>query len=256
MHNWQAHCLDEKNNEQLASAFVVCNFPPSSKDAPSLLRHDDVVTLFHEMGHTIHHLLSDVNENEVSGVNGVEWDAVEFPSQFLENFAYEPKVLKLFASHHETGEIIPDAMIEKLVRSKNFLSASSMLRQLEFSIFDFRLHTQLYQGDEIQELLNEIRTKTALVQTPEYNKFQNGFAHIFAGGYAAGYYSYKWAEVLSADAFFEVVNEGIFNSKIAKKYLEIVLKKGGSYSMQKLFFQLMQRDPDPMALLKINGIHK
>ncbi len=256
MHNWQAHCLDEKNNEQLASAFVVCNFPPSSKDAPSLLRHDDVVTLFHEMGHTIHHLLSDVNENEVSGVNGVEWDAVEFPSQFLENFAYEPKVLKLFASHHETGEIIPDAMIEKLVRSKNFLSASSMLRQLEFSIFDFRLHTQLYQGDEIQELLNEIRTKTALVQTPEYNKFQNGFAHIFAGGYAAGYYSYKWAEVLSADAFFEVVNEGIFNSKTAKKYLEIVLKKGGSYSMQKLFFQLMQRDPDPMALLKINGIHK
>ncbi len=256
MHNWQAHCLDEKNNEQLASAFVVCSFPPSSKDAPSLLRHDDIVTLFHEMGHTIHHLLSDVNENEVSGVNGVEWDAVEFPSQFLENFAYEPKVLKLFASHHETGEIIPDAMIEKLVRSKNFLSASSMLRQLEFSIFDFRLHTQLYQGDEIQELLNEIRTKTALVQTPEYNKFQNGFAHIFAGGYAAGYYSYKWAEVLSADAFFEVVNEGIFNSKIAKKYLEIVLKKGGSYSMQKLFFQLMQRDPDPMALLKINGIHK
>ena len=256
MHNWQAHCLDEKNNEQLASAFVVCNFPPSSKDAPSLLRHDDVVTLFHEMGHTIHHLLSDVNENEVSGVNGVEWDAVEFPSQFLENFAYEPKVLKLFASHHETDEIIPDAMIEKLVRAKNFLSASSMLRQLEFSIFDFRLHTQLFQGDEIQKLLNEIRTKTALVQTPEYNKFQNGFAHIFAGGYAAGYYSYKWAEVLSADAFFEVVNEGTFNSKTAKKYLEIILKKGGSYSMQKLFFQLMQRDPDPMALLKINGIQK
>ncbi len=256
MHNWQAHCLDEEGNEQLASAFVVCNFPPSSKESPSLLRHDDVVTLFHEMGHTIHHLLSDVNENEVSGVNGVEWDAVEFPSQFLENFAYEPKVLKLFASHYKTGEIIPDEMIEKLVRSKNFLSASSMLRQLEFSIFDFVIHTKLFQGDEVQELLNDIRKKTALIQTPKYNKFQNGFAHIFAGGYAAGYYSYKWAEVLSADTFFEVIGEGIFNSNTAKNYLEIILKKGGSYSMQKLFIELMGRDPDPIALLKLNGIQK
>ncbi len=256
MHNWQAHCLDEEGNEQLASAFVVCNFPPSSNESPSLLRHDDVVTLFHEMGHTIHHLLSDVNENEVSGVNGVEWDAVEFPSQFLENFAYEPKVLKLFASHYETGEIIPDEMIEKLVRSKNFLSASSMLRQLEFSIFDFVIHTKLFQGDEVQELLNDIRKKTALIQTPKYNKFQNGFAHIFAGGYAAGYYSYKWAEVLSADTFFEVIGEGIFNSNTAKNYLEIILKKGGSYSMQKLFIELMGRDPDPIALLKLNGIQK
>ncbi len=254
MHNWQAHCLDEKGNEQLASAFIVCNFPPSSKDTPSLLRHDDVVTLFHEMGHTIHHLLSDVSENEVSGVNGVEWDAVEFPSQFLENFAYEPKVLKLFASHYKTGEVISDEMIEKLVRSKNFLSASGMLRQLEFSIFDFMIHTKLFQGNEVQELLNDIRKKTALIQTPEYNKFQNGFAHIFAGGYAAGYYSYKWAEVLSADVFFSVINEGIFNSTTAEKYLEHILKKGGSYSMQKLFFSLMQRDPDPLALLKLNGI--
>lgn len=254
MHNWQAHCKDENGNIQLASAFIVCNFPASSDTQKSLLRHDDVVTLFHEMGHAIHHILSSVHENEVSGVNGVEWDAVEFPSQFLENFAYEPKVLKLFASHYETGEIIPDEMIEKLVRAKNFLSASGMLRQLEFSIFDFKLHTELYQGDEVQNLLNSIREETALIKTPEYNKFQNGFAHIFAGGYAAGYYSYKWAEVLSADAFFSVVDEGIFGSKTAKAYLEIVLNGGGAKSMDEYFKELMGREPKAENLLRLNGI--
>lgn len=254
MHNWQAHCKDENGDIQLASAFIVCNFPASSKTQKSLLRHDDVVTLFHEMGHAVHHLLSTVHENEVSGVNGVEWDAVEFPSQFLENFAYEPKVLKLFASHHESGEVIPDEMIEKLVRAKNFLSASGMLRQLEFSIFDFKLHTKLYQGEEVQELLNEIRKDTALIKTPDYNKFQNGFAHIFAGGYAAGYYSYKWAEVLSADAFFSVVDEGIFGSQTAKKYFNIVLNGGGAKSMDDYFKELMGREPNPQNLLRLNGI--
>ena len=254
MHNWQAHCLNEDNSIQLASAFIVCNFPAANENNPSLLRHDDVVTLFHEMGHAIHHMLSSVNENEVSGVNGVEWDAVEFPSQFLENFAYEPKVLKLFASHYKTGETISDEMIEKLVKSKNFLSASGMLRQLEFSIFDFTLHTKPYKGDQVQDLLDNIRKETALIQTPSYNKFQNGFAHIFAGGYAAGYYSYKWAEVLSADAFFSVVDEGIFNSNTAKKYLDIVLRGGGSKSMQKLFIDLQGREPDTNSLLRLNGI--
>lgn len=255
MHNWQAHCTNENSDEQLASAFVVCNFPASSKTNPSLLRHDDVVTLFHEMGHAIHHMLSSVNENEVSGVNGVEWDAVEFPSQFLENFAYEPKVLKLFATHHETGETIPDEMIEKLVKSKNFMSASGMLRQLEFSIFDFTLHTKVYKGDEVQNLLDSIREETALIKPPAYNKFQNGFSHIFGGGYAAGYYSYKWAEVLSADAFFAVVDEGIFDSSTAKKYLDIVLNGGGAKSMSKLFNELMDRDPNPSNLLRLNGIN-
>ncbi|QSZ42334.1 M3 family peptidase [Sulfurimonas aquatica] len=254
MHNWQAHSIDEKGDESLASAFVVCNFPPSSDTNPSLLRHDDVVTLFHEMGHTIHHVLSSVNENEVSGVNGVEWDAVEFPSQFLENFAYEPQVLKMFALHHETKEILPDAMIEKLVKSKNFLSAIGMLRQLEFSIFDFKLHAKVHTEDEVQSLLNEIRKETALITTPEYNKFQNGFAHIFGGGYAAGYYSYKWAEVLSADAFYSVVDEGIFNSQTAKKYLDIVLNGGGAKSMGILFKELMGRDANTDQLLRLNGI--
>ncbi len=254
MNNFQTHCQDEKGSEQLASAVIVCNFPPSSSKNPSLLRHDDVVTLFHEMGHALHHMLSNVGENEVSGVNGVEWDAVEFPSQFLENFAYEPSVLKLFACHHKTKEILPDEMIEKLVKSKNFLSALGMLRQLEFSLFDFKLHTKLYHGDEIQNLLDSIREETALIKPPSYNKFQNGFSHIFAGGYAAGYYSYKWAEVLSADAFFGVVEEGIFDSKIAKKYLHVILKGGGAKSMDILFKELMGREPNPEYLLRLNGI--
>ncbi|QFR42965.1 M3 family metallopeptidase [Sulfurimonas xiamenensis] len=254
MNNFQTHCKDEKGKEQLASAVIVCNFPPSSSKSPSLLRHDDVVTLFHEMGHALHHMLSNVAENEVSGVNGVEWDAVEFPSQFLENFAYEPSVLKLFARHYKTEEIIPDEMIEKLVKSKNFLSALGMLRQLEFSLFDFKLHTKLYQGDAIQNLLDSIRQETALIKPPSYNKFQNGFSHIFAGGYAAGYYSYKWAEVLSADAFFGVVEEGIFDSKIAEKYLHIILEGGGAKSMDILFKELMDREPNPDSLLRLNGI--
>jgi len=254
MHNWQTHCVDEAGKKQLASAFIVCNFPPSSDTNPSLLRHDDVVTLFHETGHTLHHILSEVNENEVSGVNGVEWDAVEFPSQFLENFAYEPQVLKLFAKHYKTNEIISDEMIDKLVQSKNFLSAMGMLRQLEFSLFDFKLHTKVYQGDEVQNLLDSIREKTALIKPPKYNKFQNGFSHIFSGGYAAGYYSYKWAEVLSADTFYAVVDENIFNSPTAKKYQNIILHRGGSQSMQELFHELMGRDADTTQLLRLNGI--
>ena len=254
MHDWQTHMRRSDDSEQLASAFVVCNFPPSSEENPSFLRHDDVVTLFHETGHAIHHLLSRVNENEVSGVNGVEWDAVEFPSQFLENFAYEKSVLQMFAKHHETGEVLPDSMIEKLVRAKNFLSAMSMQRQLEFSLFDFLLHQKLYQGEEVQALLDGIRERTALIKPPSYNRFQNGFAHIFAGGYAAGYYSYKWAEVLSADAFEAVVEEGIFASETAKAYKEIILAKGGSQSMSELYEELMHRAPDTEPLLRLNGI--
>ena len=254
MHNYQTHCLNEKGEEQLASAFVVCNFPSSSDTNPSLLRHDDVVTLFHEMGHTIHHILSQVDENEVSGVNGVEWDAIEFPSQFLENFAYEPQVLKMFATHYKTGETISNTMIDKLVRSKNFLSAMGMLRQLEFSIFDLKVHNGVYNENEVQNILNSIREETALIKTPEYNKFQNGFAHIFAGGYAAGYYSYKWAEVLSADVFYSVIDEGIFESQTAQKYLDVVLNGGGAKSMQSLFYELMDRNPDTSKLLRLNGI--
>lgn len=256
MHNFQTHCEDTSGSTHLASAFVVCNFPPSSPTSPSLLRHDDVVTLFHEMGHTLHHILSKVREHGVSGVNGVEWDAVEFPSQFLENFAYEPKVLKLFATHHKSGDILSDEMIAKLIRAKNFQSALFMLRQLEFSLFDLELHSKLYQGDEIQILLDSIRDKTALIKPPSYNKFQNGFSHIFSGGYSAGYYSYKWAEVLSADAYYAIVDEGIFDSLLAQKYKEIVLGRGGSQSMQDLFVEVMGRECEAKNLLRLNGIEQ
>lgn len=255
MHNFQSHCEDTQGCTHLSSAFVVCNFPPSSPTSPSLLRHDDVVTLFHEMGHTLHHVLSRVREHGVSGVNGVEWDAVEFPSQFLENFSYEPKVLKLFAKHHETGEVLSDEMINKLIRAKNFQSALFMLRQLEFSLFDLTLHSRLYQGEEIQNLLDSIREKTALIKPPAYNKFQNGFSHIFSGGYSAGYYSYKWAEVLSADAYYAIVDEGIFGSQLAQSYKEVILAKGGSQSMQDLFKEMMGRECETKHLLRLNGIN-
>ncbi|MDP2851474.1 MAG: M3 family metallopeptidase [Sulfuricurvum sp.] len=254
MHNFQTHCEDTTGCTHLSSAFVVCNFPPSSDTSPSLLRHDDVVTLFHEMGHTLHHLLSKVKEHGVSGVNGVEWDAVEFPSQFLENFAYEPKVLKLFAKHFQSGEVLSDEMIAKLIRAKNFQSGMFMLRQIEFSLFDFSLHSKLYQGEEIQNLLDSIREETALIKPPSYNKFQNGFSHIFSGGYSAGYYSYKWAEVLSADAYYAIVDEGVFGSDLAKAYKEIILAKGGSQSMQELFVEMMGRECDSKNLLRLSGI--
>lgn len=254
MHNFQTHHQDNDDDIHLASAFVVCNFPPSSATAPSLLRHDDVVTLFHEMGHALHHTLSTTLEHGVSGVNGVAWDAVEFPSQFLENFAYEPSVLKLFAKHHISGETLSNEMIDKLIRAKNFQSATFMLRQLEFSLFDFMLHSKLYQGDEIQELLDTLRSQTALIKPPSYNKFQNGFSHIFSGGYAAGYYSYKWAEVLSADAYYAIIDEGTFNSPLAQQYKEVILAKGGSQDMQELFVQMMGRECETKNLLRLNGI--
>ncbi|MDX1810138.1 MAG: M3 family metallopeptidase [Sulfurospirillaceae bacterium] len=252
MHNWQSHFVDERG-EHLSSAFIVCNFP-SSKNSPSLLRHDDVVTLFHEMGHALHHMLSNVGEVGVSGISGVEWDAVEFPSQFLENFAYEPKVLKIFAEHYKSGEILSDEMIQRIVDVKNFQSALGILRQVEFSLFDFKLHQALRTGAEVQELLDDVRGEIALIKPPSYNKFQNSFSHIFAGGYAAGYYSYKWAEVLSADAFFAIVDQGIFNTKLGKDYLHIVLGQGGSRSMKELYRELKGEDAKVESLLRLSGL--
>ncbi len=253
MNNWQSYYVDSSNHTNLASAFVVCNFPPSSKTNPSLLRHNDVVTLFHEMGHAIHHLLSKVSENFVSGVNGVEWDAVEFPSQFLEEFSYEKSVLQTFAKHYKSGEVISDKMIDRLKKAKNFQSAMMMVRQLEFALFDFKLHLKLYQSNEVQALLDSIRKEVSIHIPPSYNKFQNSFSHIFAGGYAAGYYSYKWAEVLSADAFIELI-ERDFDEKLTKSYKENILYKGGSKSMKELFREFLNRDPKVDNLLKASGI--
>ncbi|WP_370518753.1 M3 family metallopeptidase [Sulfurovum sp. bin170] len=255
MHDWETHFVDAEGKKHLPTAFIVCNFSPSTETQPSLLRHDDVVTLFHEMGHGIHHLFGTCNERSVSGINGVAWDVVEFPSQFLENFAYEKAILKRFALHHRTGEVMSDELLERIKETKNYQAAMGILRQVEFSLFDFTLHKKLHQGDEVQSLLDGIRETTALIEVPAYNKFQNGFAHIFAGGYAAGYYSYKWAEVLSADAFFACLDEdGSFNQAKAEGYYEFILSKGGSEDMSSLYQQWLGRVAKVESLLKLYGI--
>jgi len=254
MHNWQSHYIDKNNNTMPASAFVVANFSPSSNSMPSLLRHDDVVTLFHEMGHAIHHLFSKVSQRSISGIEGVAWDVVEFPSQFLENFAYESEILKKFGSHYQTKEPIAQDLIDKIKSSKNFQAALFMLRQLEFSLFDFKLHQKLHQGSEVNALLQEIRKQTSLLKVPDYVRFEHGFAHIFAGGYAAGYYSYKWAEVFSADAFFACVENGSFNKQKAKEYKEHILQKGASKDMSELYKQWLGNPPQTKSLTKLYGI--
>ena len=255
MHNWETNFVDTQGEKHLPTVFIVCNFSPSTEENPSLLRHDDVVTLFHEMGHGIHHLFGRCVEHSVSGVNGVAWDVIEFPSQFLEAFAYEKPILKRFAFHHESGEPMSDVLLNKIKETKNYQAALGILRQVEFSLFDFNLHKKLYKGDEVQALLDDIRETTALLKVPEYNKFQNGFAHIFAGGYAAGYYSYKWAEVLSADAFYECLDkEQGFNQEKADGYLQYILNKGGSEDMSSLYKQWLGREPKVESLLKLYGI--
>ena len=256
MNNWHSYYIDSKGVEHLPTAYIVCNFPQSTKDTPSLLRHSDVVTLFHEMGHALHHLLSQVKEPYVSGISGVAWDTVEFPSQFLEYFSYDKEVLKLFAKHYVSGEILDDEAIDKIIKAKNFQSSLSLVRQVEFALFDFKLYQKLYKSeDDVQDLLDGVRKEFAAITPPSYNKFQNGFSHIFAGGYSAGYYSYKWAEVLSADAFYMFIDSSnIFNKELALKYKNTILSKGGSKNMSELFFDFAQREPSVDSLLKIDGI--
>ena len=256
MNDWETHYVDSNGKTHLASAFVVCNFSPTTDTTPSLLRHDDVVTLFHEMGHAIHHLFGKCQERSVSGINGVAWDVVEFPSQFLENFAYEAAILKRFGFHYESGEPISQALMAKIKETKNYQAALGILRQVEFSLFDFTLHQDLYQGDEVQALLDGIREKTSLLPTAKYDKFQHGFAHIFAGGYAAGYYSYKWAEVLSADAFFSCLDEKSgFNQEAAKGYKEYILANGGAKEMSELYQAWLGRKADIKSLIKLYDLN-
>ena len=256
MNNWHSHYKTSDGEIKLPTAYIVGNFPQSTKDTASLLRHSDVVTLFHEMGHALHHLLSKVEEPFVSGISGVAWDTVEFPSQFLEYFSYDKDVLKLFAKHYKTKEVLDDVAIEKIIKAKNFQSSLFTVRQVEFALFDFKLYQKLYKTeDEIQNLLDGIRKEFSAMIPPSYNKFQNGFSHIFSGGYAAGYYSYKWAEVLSADAFYMFIDSGnIFNKELGIKYRDTILSQGGSYDMDKLFFNFAQREPSVDSLLKIDGI--
>lgn len=256
MNNWHSHFRNSNGEINLPTAYIVGNFPQSTKEIPSLLRHSDVVTLFHEMGHALHHLLSKIEEPFVSGISGVAWDTVEFPSQFLEYFSYDKDVLKLFAKHYQTGEVLDDEATDRIIKAKNFQSSLATVRQVEFALFDFKLYQKLYKTeDEIQSLLDTIREEFAAIIPPRYNKFQNGFSHIFSGGYSAGYYSYKWAEVLSADAFYMFIDSGnIFNKELGIKYRDTILSQGGSYDMDKLFFDFAKREPSIDSLLKIEGI--
>ncbi len=241
---------------QLPVAYLVCNFSAPVGDQPALLTHDEVTTLFHEFGHGLHHMMTKVEVADVSGINGVAWDAVELPSQFMENFCYEKEGLDLIASHVDSGEGLPQEMLEKLQAAKNFQSAMMMVRQLEFALFDFRLHHE-YTPDwdsSVQSILNEVRAQVAVLPPVEFNRFQHSFSHIFAGGYAAGYYSYKWAEVLSADAFSRFEEEGIFNADTGRAFLENILEMGGSKEPAELFKAFRGREPQVDALLRHSGI--
>ncbi len=241
---------------QVPVAFLTCNFSAPTGDKPSLLTHEDVITLFHEFGHCLHHLLSQVDYLEVSGINGVAWDAVELPSQFMEFFCWEKPVLDMISGHHETGETIPNELYEKMLAAKNFQSGMQAVRQLEFAIFDFRMHAEFQPGKEkeIQVLLNEVRAQVGVVPTPIFNRFQNGFSHIFAGGYAAGYYSYRWAEVLAADAYDLFAENGVISEEIGHQFLTKILEKGGSQEAMDLFVAFRGRKPDVAALLRYSGL--
>jgi len=259
---WMDDC---KSRRELANgdiqypvAYLTCNFNKPIGDKPALFTHDEVVTLFHEFGHGIHHMLTQINASGVSGIDGVPWDAVELPSQFLENWCWQPEALAFISGHFETGEPLPQAMLDKMLAAKNYQSAMQMLRQIEFSIFDFKMHKDYQSEPEkpayIQEVLNQVRSEYAVVKAADFNRFQHSFGHIFGGGYSAGYYSYKWAEVLSADAFSRFEEEGIFNEKVGNDFLTNILEKGGSQEPSVLFKAFRGREPEIDALLRHCGI--
>lgn len=235
-------------------ANLVCNFTPAVGGKPALLTHDEVTTLFHEFGHGLHHLLTRVEHAGASGINGVAWDAVELPSQFMENWCWEPEGLALISGHYETGEALPQALLDKMLAAKNFQSGLMMVRQLEFSLFDFELHATHGDGRSVLQVLEGIRDEVAVVRPPAFNRFANSFAHIFAGGYAAGYYSYKWAEVLSADAFSKFEEEGVLNPATGRAFREAILARGGSQEPMVLFVDFRGREPSIDALLRHLGL--
>ncbi|PIG09100.1 M3 family metallopeptidase [Comamonas sp. 26] len=248
------------DNHQLQTpvAHLVCNFAAGVDGKPALLTHDDVITLFHETGHGLHHMLTQVNERDVSGIAGVEWDAVELPSQFMENFCWEWDVLKHMTAHVDTGEALPRTLYDKMIAAKNFQSGMQTLRQIEFSLFDMLLHTEHNPADDFMALLNKVRAEIAVLPSPAYNRMANTFSHIFAGGYAAGYYSYKWAEVLSADAYaaFEetALADGSPNPETGRKYRESILEAGGSRPAMESFKAFRGREPQIDALLRHQGM--
>ena len=256
---WMDDCISRRrvgDQVQTPVAFLTCNFTPPADGKPSLLTHDEVTTLFHEFGHGLHHMLTRIDYSGVSGINGVEWDAVELPSQFMENWCWEKQALAMFSAHHQTDEPLPDDLLEKMLKAKNFQCGMQMVRQLEFSIFDIRIHAQYnpQQGERIYQILQEVRDQVAVLIPPAFNRFPHGFSHIFAGGYAAGYYSYKWAEVLSSDAFSQFEENGIFDSETGQSFLNNILEKGGSQKALDLFVAFRGREPKIDALLRHSGI--
>ncbi|EHN69223.1 oligopeptidase A [Aliivibrio fischeri] len=257
---WMDECrvrrLTQEGELQTPVAYLTCNFNKPVGGKPALFTHDEVVTLFHEFGHGIHHMLTQIDVASVSGINGVPWDAVELPSQFLENWCYEEEALAFISGHYETGEPLPKEMLDKMLAAKNFQSAMFILRQLEFGLFDFTLHTNFDPelGGRVLETLAEVKAKVAVLPSVEWNRFSHSFGHIFAGGYSAGYYSYLWAEVLSADAFSRFEEEGIFNTETGQSFLNNILEMGGSEEPMELFKRFRGREPQVDAMLRHAGI--
>ncbi|MCF7504297.1 oligopeptidase A [Vibrio sp. L3-7] len=258
---WMDDCrgrrMTESGELQTPVAYLTCNFNKPVGDKPALFTHDEVVTLFHEFGHGIHHMLTQVEAGAVSGINGVPWDAVELPSQFLENWCWEEEALSFISGHFETGEALPKEMLEKMLAAKNFQSAMFILRQLELGLFDFTLHTEYDPevGARVLETLADVKSKVSVLPSLDWNRFSHSFGHIFAGGYSAGYYSYLWAEVLSADAFSAFEEEGIFNTETGNRFLNNILEMGGSEEPMELFKRFRGREPQIDAMLRHAGIN-
>ena len=258
---WMDECIvrfDLAGKTTAPVGYLVCNFPPPDSDGNSLLTHTDVVTLFHEFGHMLHHLLTRIDYPSIAGINGVPWDAVELPSQFMENFAWCYEVLEKASAHYQTGKALPRDVFDKLDASRHFGEALSMLRQIEFALFDFRLHAcyDPAKGGQVLETLSSVRDDVALLTYPDYNRLPHSFSHVFAGGYAAGYYSYKWAEVLAADAFAAFEESGIFDTETAARFRREILEIGGSRDFMEAYIAFRGRKPTLDALLRQSGIGK
>ncbi|NND54538.1 MAG: M3 family metallopeptidase, partial [Gammaproteobacteria bacterium] len=257
---WMDECVLRKRSNgsvQLPVAHLVCNCTKPADGKPAQLSHDEIVTLFHEFGHTLHHLLTRVDYPSVSGTNGVPWDAIELPSQFMENFAWDPDVVRGMSKHVDTGAQLPDELLDKLQASRVFQSGLQMVRQVEFSLFDWRIHAEYdpTKGPRFREILNEVREQVSVIRPPSFSRFANSFAHVFGGGYAAGYYSYKWAEVLAADAFSAFQERGVFNREVADSFRENILEVGGTRDIGEAFRSFRGRAPRIEPLLAQAGIN-
>jgi oligopeptidase A len=256
---WMDECigrLDLGSERELPVAYLVCNFLPPVAPRPALLTHDEVVTLFHEFGHGLHHLLTRARYPSIAGINGVPWDAVELPSQFMENYAWSEEVLPRISAHIDTGAPLPAEMVARLKGSRAFQAGMRAVRQLEFALFDLRLHSEYdpARGSRLADILGEVRGRVAVVRHPEFNRFAHSFGHIFAGGYAAGYYSYKWAEVLAADAFAAFEEAGVFDAATARRFVDSILSRGGSRDAMEAFIEFRGRRPDIQPLLRQFGM--